>query len=283
MQVASLQLEKDMPIDELTRSARLVRGDIFSRNWPIDEEIQNIATKFPSHRFLANPSGQYAYIYLTRLVKAVSEMKFRCPFEKLRVLDWGCGKGHVSKLIRDLGAKLDSCDVQAGGNDSTFGQEVPIIRTCNVEVRPLQHEYLLPYESDIFDVVLSFGVLEHVANERCSIAEIARVLKKGGLFFCFFLPTRFSWTQQVSRWRGEGYHDHLYTPSTVRDLLDEGGFDLIGIWYRQFLPKNSVRYPKFRLFEKADLFVTQKTPLRYLATNLEFISVKTSSKTGISA
>lgn len=260
--------------------ARSVRAGVFCRSWPLDERIQKIAAASRSHGFLANPSGQYAYIYLTQLVKAVSERHFESPFQTLRVLDWGCGKGHVSKLIRDLGAKLESCDIRIGGSDSTFGQEVPIIEACNIAVKPLEHEYLLPYASDSFDVVLSFGVLEHVSNERASIVEISRVLRPGGLFFCFFLPTRLSWTQQVSRWRGDDYHDRRYTPSKVRDLLGAGGFDLIDIWYRQFLPKNSVRYPKFRVFEKLDLFITQNTPLRYFATNLEFISVKLPSRTG---
>jgi len=126
-------------------------------------------------------------------------------------------------------------------------------------------------------VVLSVGVLEHVSNEPASLAEIARVLKPGALFFCFFLPTRFSWTQQVSRWTGDTYHDRLYTESHVRQMLSAVGLDILNCWFRQLLPKNSVRYPKFRLFEKLDLFMTENTPLRYFATNLEFVCFKPTS------
>jgi SAM-dependent methyltransferase len=258
-------------------SERLVRlrKDIFSTNWPLDDEIREIARSLPSHRFLANPSGQYSYVYLTRFVKAFSEQHFDRRFTQLKSFDWGCGKGHVTKLLRDLGPKqVDSCDVLSAGSDSTFGQEVPIIRTCNIQVKPLAHEYLLPYESETFDVLLSVGVLEHVSNERASLAEIARVLKSEGLFFCFFLPTQFSWTQQVSRWRGEGYHDRLYTQRHISEMLHGAGLQPLDIWYRQLLPKNSFRYPKFRFFEKLDLFMTEKTPFRYLATNVEFVSFK---------
>jgi SAM-dependent methyltransferase len=144
----------------------------------------------------------------------------------------------------------------------------------NIEVKPLAHEYVLPYESAVFDILLSVGVLEHVSNEQGSMAEIARVLKPGGLFFCFFLPARFSWTQQVSRWRGNNYHERLYTENHVRELLGAVGLEALDIWYRQLLPKNSVHYPNFRPFEKMDLFITEKTPVRYLATNLEFVSFK---------
>jgi ubiquinone/menaquinone biosynthesis C-methylase UbiE len=123
-------------------------------------------------------------------------------------------------------------------------------------------------------VVLSIGVLEHVSNEPASLAEIARVLKPGALFFCFFLPTRFSWTQQVSRWSGDTYHNRLYTQHHVREMLSAVGLELMNCWYRQLLPKNSMHYPKFRFFEKLDLFMTENTPLRYFATNLEFVSFK---------
>ena len=181
-------------------------------------------------------------------------------------MDWGCGKGHISKLIRDLGPKhLDSCDL-LGRGDSAFGQEVPIIRRFNIQVQPLQHEYELPYESGTFDALLSVGVLEHVSNERASLAEIVRVLKPNGLFFCFFLPTRFSWTQAVARRHGENYHDRLYTERQLREMLRTAGLEPLDIWYRQFLPKNKFHYPNFRFFEKMDLWMTEKTPLRYLAT-----------------
>jgi SAM-dependent methyltransferase len=259
----------------LDDAVRLLRTETFSKHWPLDEEIREISAPVASHGFLANPSGQYLYVYLTRFVKALSEKHFGCSFGNLTVLDWGCGKGHVSKLIRDLGPKhLDSCDILSDRGDSAFGQEIPIIKRFDIQVKPLQHEYVLPYESASFDAVLSVGVLEHVSNERASLAEIFRVLKPQGLFFCFFLPTRLSWTQQVSRWRGVDYHDRLYTEDHVREMLSAVGLDLLDVWYRQLLPKNSPRYPKFRLFERMDQLVTEYTPLRYFATNIEFVSVK---------
>ncbi len=255
-----------------------LRTRIFSRDWPLDEAISETAASVPSHSFLANPSGQYPYIYLTRFVKVLSESHFDRPFSDLKVLDWGCGKGHVSKLIRDLGpGHLDSCDVFCSAGDSAFGQEVPIIERFNIPVRPLEHQFVLPYESASIDVLLSVGVLEHVPDDRASLGEIVRVLKPRGLFFCFFLPTRFSWTQQVSRWRGDNYHDRLYTPDQVQRMLRGAGLELIDLWYRQLLPKNSFRYPKFRFVEKMDLLMTEKTPLRYFATNIEFVSCKPSS------
>jgi SAM-dependent methyltransferase len=279
MVIGSSERETEGIVSDVNDSVRSLRTEIFSKHWPLDEEIRVTAATLPSHSFLANPSGQYLYVYLTRFVKALSEKHFDCTFSDLSVLDWGCGKGHVSKLIRDLGPKrLDSCDILSDRDDSAFGQEVPLIKGFGIQVRPLEHEYLLPYGTATFDVLLSVGVLEHVPDEQASLGEITRVLKPGGLFFCFFLPTKLSWTQQICRWLGDNYHDRLYTEDRVKGLLDVAGLDLLDMWYRQLLPKNSAHYPDFRLFERIDQFVTENTPLRYFATNIEFVSVKPRSR-----
>jgi hypothetical protein len=92
-------------ISRLDHSVRRLRNQVFSKTWPLDQELLQIAATSPLHQFLANPSGQYGYIYLTQFVRALSEKHFGRPFQDLNVMDWGCGKGHVSKLIRDLGPK----------------------------------------------------------------------------------------------------------------------------------------------------------------------------------
>jgi SAM-dependent methyltransferase len=262
----------------MNHSVRFLRTEIFSKEWGLDEEIRAIAATLPSHSFLDNPAGQYVYVYLTQFVKALSEQYFECSFSNLSVLDWGCGKGHVSKMLQDFGPKhLDSCDVLSNKGDSALGQDTPIIKQFGIQVKPLEHESVLPYDDATFDVLLSVGVLEHVPNDRASLAEITRVLKPGGIFFCFCLPTKLSWTQKISHLRGNKYHDRLYSASLVKEMLKASGLKLIDLWYRAILPKNSVHYPNYRLFEKIDQFLTENTPLRYFATNVEFVSVKTQS------
>jgi SAM-dependent methyltransferase len=237
--------------------------------------MREVAATLPTHAFLNNPAGQNLYVYLTRFVKALSEKHFRRPFNQVAVLDWGCGKGHVSKLLRDLSpGRLESCDLVTDEDDSAFGQETPIIKHFGIDVTPLRHEWTLPYESETFDAILSVGVLEHVPNDRASLLEIKRVLKPGGLFFCFFLPTNLAWTQKIAHWRGNFYHDRFYNERLVKEMLASAKLDLLDLWFRQILPKNNVRYPKFRFFEKMDQLVTENTPLRYFATNIEFVALK---------
>jgi SAM-dependent methyltransferase len=95
------------------------------------------------------------------------------------------GKGHVSYWLKKNKLDFISCDVSNTGVTSAFVINSPIISTENINVVELKHEYILPFDNSSFDVVLSFGVLEHVPNDLESLKEIYRILKKNGLFFLF--------------------------------------------------------------------------------------------------
>lgn len=231
-----------------------------------------------THRFLINPASHQIFLYLTEFIKAFSEHHWGRSITELRILDWGCGKGQISYLLHKQGAILTSCDRVSGEEDSSFHQLTPILDQTGIWVDGLTHESQLPYEDGSMDGVLSVGVLEHVKDDRASLKEIYRILKPGGLFFCFFLPQTFSWTQRVAHLRGNTYHDRLYSRSQVEQLMGSTGFQIMDFWYRQILPKNSIRYPAYRQIERVDQWITRFTPLRYLATNIEFVACKLRSE-----
>jgi SAM-dependent methyltransferase len=249
-----------------------LRRQCFATQIPLDDRLVELARDTPSHFFLTNPASHNSYLFLLQYLKVFSECQLQKKSCCLRILDWGCGKGHCTYLLRNLGFKVVSCDIERSADDSAFGQETPIIAAESIDVIPLEDAVKLPFESESFDIVLSMGVLEHVKNDSESLREINRILRPRGLFFCFFLPFVGSWTQYVMRSRGDNYHDRLYTKSKVKSLLKESGFELQDFWHRQLFPKNSVRYPMYHLFESLDQALVRFTPLRYLATNIEFVA-----------
>lgn len=261
-------------MDSMSDKYSKVRKQVFSTPVDLDPKLIEFVDGTDSHNFLKNPAGQNVYLYLTLFIKRLSEYYFSKKIHELKILDWGCGKGQVTYLLRRLGATPISCDVQSGMSDSSFAQERPILDKVGIVVEPLFHEYALPFESNSMDIILSFGVLEHVPNDFESLKEINRLLKPKGLFFCFNLPYIFSWTQRLAYIRGNYYHDRLYSKSHVFELLKKTGFNLLDFWHRQLFPKNNVRYPYYQLFELLDQFFTNRTPLRYLATNIEFVASK---------
>lgn len=253
---------------------RKTRIQLIRRHHPLDSLLIEVGKKYSSHSFLANPAGQNVFLYLTNLVVTISTEYFKKKFSELKVVDWGCGKGHVTYLLQTLGGNIISCDIEQESSDSSFGQETPIIETNGIEILPLKHEYILPFQDNSVDIFLSFGVLEHVTSDNSSIREISRVLNKNGLFFCFNLPYLFSWTQRLAHLRGDYYHNKLYSRGEVKRLINSNDMEILDLWHRQLFPKNSVKYPIYGMFEKLDQLLTEYTPLKYLSTNIEFIARK---------
>ena len=138
-----------------------------------------------------------------------------------RVLDWGCGYGQVTALLREEGVDVVAFDYREGLQAPTVSR---LERFPEIEAHLSPDPVVLPFEGDTFDTVLSCGVLEHVEDPDASLEEIRRVLRPGGTFYVTNLPNRYSYTERIARLLGLYYHgqlpnDRIYTKSSAQDLL----------------------------------------------------------------
>jgi len=255
-------------------SARKLRKKLFFDEFELDLElIQNLDPKDKEFDFLRNPVVQNIYNYQISYILNFSKEWFKK--QSFDILDWGCGKGYVSYLLKkNRNINITSCDVVNTGVTSAFGSNSPIFSLGNINVIELEHDYILPFDNSTFDVVLSFGVLEHVPNDLESLREIKRILKPNGLFFCFYLPYKLSYTQNIQHMKGEWYHKILYWKKDVKKLLGKSDLSLLDIWHRALLPKISFVPPFYHKIEKIDNWFCNYTILKYIATNIEFVAYK---------
>ena len=158
-----------------TLTSPKVRKKVFKQPHPLDAELIGLARRDPQHRFLTNPSALLIYTYLVEYVRVFSNEWFNG--RRLRILDWGAGKGHITYLLKKhYQGKADvvSCDVapsELARHDSSFHQATPIIEHTHIDVVPLHHPFQLPFDNESFDVVISMGVLEHVPHDQQSLLE----------------------------------------------------------------------------------------------------------------
>jgi len=85
----------------------------------------------------------------------------------------------------------------------------------------------LPFATDSFDVVFSYGVFQHFskANVKISLDEIVRVLKKNGKTL-FQMPNKYGVRSSYQQWRrgfteGEGFEVRYWTPSELMKTFEE--------------------------------------------------------------
>jgi SAM-dependent methyltransferase len=262
--------ESTSPAAITSKDCRRLHRKILADRHPPDPFLTDVARRFPSHAFLGNAT-QGVYLRQMRFLREFCERYFLLPPSELRVLDWGCGKGHISYLLRKEGFQTTSCDRKWVLGDSAFGQETPILDSQEIPVVPLEDDVRLPFGDGAFHVAVSAGVLEHVPRDADSLRELRRILRPGGVLFVSFLPYYRSWTQGVARWRGDDYHERLYSERKVRSLAERAEWRVLDLWHGQLFPKNSARYPDPDRFEALDRFLTDFTVLRYFATNLEAV------------
>lgn len=162
------------------------------------------------------------------------------------LLDWGCGLGQMTYLLRRRGFDVTPFDI---GETAEALPDLPLTRVLQV-VRG-SHPTELPFSSESFDAVLSCGVLEHVdeynergGNEVLSLKEIHRVLKPGGYFAIYQLPQQHTWQEGITRRLRIGYsHPRRFTEREIRWLLARTGYHVQRLRRFNMLPKNLTGLP----------------------------------------
>ena len=89
-----------------------------------------------------------------------------------RVLDVGCGIGAWAHALQPHGVEWTGCEAEASFVEKMIAAGMPAIKVDGP----------LPFEDDAFDATICIEVLEHVADMRPFLHEVARVSKRGGIF-----------------------------------------------------------------------------------------------------
>ena len=137
-----------------------------------------------------------------------------------RILDVGCGKGHLVKALSDLGVEAVGIDLNPNAVDVAV---VPRVQTMSATK--------LEFEDRAFDAVVSFHAIEHIPPIDEVLREMARVVKPGGKVLLVYpaepirglyaIPT--SVILHRNPFKARQVHVHKLNPTRVAELATSVG------------------------------------------------------------
>lgn len=223
-----------------------ISEEIYSR---IDNNIYNLEgdrwwqTDFSLNliRTLINP-------FRVNYAKKIFKQLFKNNYEKINVLEVGCGGGILSEEIARMGFITSGIDPSESSLKVAKKHSEENNVKINYEIGTGEN---LPFQNNTFDVVLCCDVLEHVHNLPKVIFEISRVLKNRGIFiYDTFNRTFFSKIsaikilQEWRRWAIMPPNLHVWEmfikPNEIRSLLKKNQL----VWKEHHGIKPNISYLK---------------------------------------
>jgi ubiquinone/menaquinone biosynthesis C-methylase UbiE len=160
-----------------------------------------------------------------------------------RVLEIGCGRGHLTRRLAERGIDVIGIDVNPNAAELAGTDRVLTMRAES-----------LAFEDASFDFVISIHALEHIPELEQALAEMARVLRGGGTALhiypaepikgVFAIPT--SVILHGTPFKATEVHCHRLWPAKLRRLMSPLGFTETSHEFNLF------KSPQFvSVFEKA--------------------------------
>ena len=122
-----------------------------------------------------------------RILNYLHKLDF--PQEGSRLLDLGCGTGRLTVELAERGYDAYGVDINVDFID--IAKDKANTRRVSTHFKAAQAEQL-PFDDKFFDICIVFSVLEHVADWKKTVNEVARILESAGktVYFGYWMRYR---------------------------------------------------------------------------------------------
>lgn len=187
-------------------------------------------------------------------------------WNKRDVLDAGCGIGIMATTFAKFGARVDAVDI----SQESLNLAMWIAAAYGVGDKVKLHwgdlEDLSPLPLTQYDLIWSFGVLHHTPNPELALQGFRKLVKPEGELR-LMVYNRYSWKAWQLIWRHPLYAlrhgidatvalqseaqsgcplTRTYTPKSIKKLLEDNGWQVIGIWVDHIFPWYIPDYIQYR-------------------------------------
>jgi ubiquinone/menaquinone biosynthesis C-methylase UbiE len=127
----------------------------------------------------------FEYVKALKIASILDELNLKSG----KVLEYGCGSAGIAIYLANRGFEVTAADISVKAldvariNASLHGSPQTFDVVCG-------DTFCLPFADKTFDMVMSYGLLEHfdAVTLPQALADINRVLKPGGLFLADIIP-----------------------------------------------------------------------------------------------
>ncbi len=189
--------------------------------------------------------------------------KFLAGKKRSEILDYGCGTGGTSKELQKFG-KVTCLD--SSKEALKFCKKRGLKNLCLFN---LDKSKKLPFKNNTFDAITVLDTLEHIDADVKTLAELNRILKRGGLL-AITVPAYMSLFSPHDELIG---HKRRYTRKELAEKLNLTGYEVVKMThlFSAFVLPTFILRAYERLANKRQLSVTLTMPPKILNTILNFV------------
>ena len=211
-------------------------------------EIISAELKTAYDNFYEGRDEQWRLLSAKFKAQNIKEVCVQQGFKK--ILEVGAGDGSILKYLDEFqfAPEIHALEISRSGVEQIENAKIGSLRSVQIF-----DGYHIPFDENEFDLVILSHVLEHVEFERMLLREIKRVSR----FLVIEVPIdyRYGIDKRMKHFLSYG-HINMYTPSSLRFLLQTEGFEIV-------TDKISVIEPEVTKF---NTFVNQKKKKNFFSS-----------------
>jgi ubiquinone/menaquinone biosynthesis C-methylase UbiE len=212
------------------------------------------------------------------------------PWPREHLVDVGCGNGAQTLIFAQQFDRLTGVDIHPPFI-AAFAAAVQARQLGNRVDALANPDGPLPVPDSSADCVTCFTVLEHVADEMATLAEIKRVLKPGGRLI-MTVPNRWwifethgadlpllPWNRvPLVSWWPKWLHDRyararIYRKREIRTLVQQAGFTVDTV-FNLTAPMDMIKLPWLQRAIRSTIFRSDRTSFPILATEIMLVATR---------
>ena len=184
-----------------------------------NEEIVSTVLKDAYDNFYVGKDEQWRLLSAKYKAQNIKEVCGKCGFNK--ILEVGAGEGSILKFLDEFkfAPEIHALEISKSGVEQIENRKIESVKSVQIF-----DGYHIPFKDNEFDLVILSHVLEHVEFERMLLREIKRVSKQ--VVIEVPIDYRYGVDKRMKHFLAYG-HINMYTPSSLRFLLQTEGFKIV--------------------------------------------------------